>query len=74
MSGIQVCFVNELILSRIIGEERPTMLILLAKRDIEEGLDIVRKVNRKDLEEELIEYLDEWIQWETIWESQELSK
>ena len=31
----------------------------VGQRDIEEGLDIVRKVNRKDLEEELIEYLDE---------------
>jgi RNA polymerase subunit RPABC4/transcription elongation factor Spt4 len=30
----------------------------VGKRDIEEGLDIVRKINRKDLEEELIEYLD----------------
>ena len=29
------------------------------KNDIEEGLEIVRKANRKDLEEELIYYLDE---------------
>ena len=29
------------------------------KNDIEEGLDIVRKADRKDLEEELIDYLDE---------------
>ena len=29
------------------------------KNDIEEGLDIVRKAKRKDLEEELTEYLDE---------------
>ena len=29
------------------------------KNDIEEGLEIVRKANRKDLEEELTEYLDE---------------
>ena len=29
------------------------------KNDIEEGLGIVRKAKRKDLEEELIEYLDE---------------
>lgn len=28
-------------------------------QEIEEGLDIARKVNRKDLEEELIRYLDE---------------
>ena len=32
---------------------------LVHKNDIEEGLEIVRKANRKDLEEELIEYLDE---------------
>ncbi len=31
----------------------------VGERDIEDGLDIVRKVNRKDLEEELIDYLDE---------------
>ena len=31
----------------------------VGQRDIEEGLEIVRKANRKDLEEELIDYLDE---------------
>ena len=30
----------------------------VGQRDIEEGLEIVRKVERKDLEDELIEYLD----------------
>ena len=31
----------------------------VGERDIEDGLDIVRKVNRKDLEEELIDFLDQ---------------
>ena len=31
----------------------------VGQRDIEEGLDIVRKVNRKDLEDELIDFLDQ---------------
>ena len=31
----------------------------VGQRDIEEGLDILRKVNRKDLEDELIDFLDQ---------------
>jgi len=32
---------------------------VVGQRDAEEGLDVARKAGRKDLEDELIEYLDE---------------
>ena len=60
-AGIEACkyVTNGMKVGLGTGSTVKYTVIELGRRIAEEGLEIVRKANRKDLEKELIDYLDE---------------